>query len=308
MDSNGIRLQLRVNKANANAGNPNSPSLFEYKFTAAKTLYQWASAIHELGAQAPGTYSAESTYKQKLEAITTLVTKRNALSSGNNYGNALAQLRTNEIDWDPNTTLLSRRVWEFREHKLTDCALGANRCFLSLGPLVQTPDDSLNRSTTLDNYLVANEAAILNETNVLPTNFGSYASHSGGGAAGSVNEAIRWETTAAVPGYNSLARHLFGFAACNGCHYSETGIDRMHIKPRKQYQKAALSAFLGVNNAVDPLAPDAMNGSIPAEVFTVDDPVSLEPREYNEPWRRACELKRILNFVATPYTKASGAH
>jgi hypothetical protein len=177
-----------------------------------------------------------------------------------------------------------------------------------MAPVAQTPDNSLNRTLPLDNYLVANEANILTETNTLPPNFASLVSFSGSGPVGNTNEAIRWSASDALPGYNSLARHHLGFATCNGCHYSETGIDRTHIKTRKRLFKSALSGFLGVNNATDPLAPDPIDPALPAAVFEVEDPVSAEPRQYNEPWRRACELKRILNHVATPWSKATGAH
>ena len=51
-------------------------------------------------------------------------------------------------------------------------------------------------------------------------------------------------------------------------------------------------------------APNAA-GNLPAAVFTFKDATGVN-RQYNEPWRRVCEVTSILNGVALPVTRGNG--
>jgi len=259
-----------------------------------------------LGALDPGTKTADSLYKKRLEAIVDLVVSRNAMPGAANLGSALNQIRTNETAFDPGADTAAR-MWQLREHKLRDCMLGSNKCLLSLSPVQQTPHNSVNRSAQLDAFLTSSQDSILAEAQSLPPSLGTLVSNSGSGPAGSPTEAVEWNVSSGFGGSLApLARHLFGLSTCNGCHYSETGFDRMHIHPRKAGEEAAVSAFLSVT--LSSVAPNPANPGLPLFSWTVRDPVSGETRELNEPWRRVCEMRRVLAGVRTPWTKSSGAH
>jgi hypothetical protein len=99
----------------------------------------------------------------------------------------------------------------------------------------------------------------------------------------------------------NTARHHFGFGTCNGCHYIETSnqLGFFHIAPREPNTVAGMSSFLSVNGAADPLASaDNIN---PTNYQTVNNPGGGSTIfKYNEPWRRACEIRRILTGSSTP--------
>ena len=96
-------------------------------------------------------------------------------------------------------------------------------------------------------------------------------------------------------------RHLFGLGTCNGCHTNETATAFTHVGPRPQNQRAPLSPFMAVS-----AAPNAA-GNLPAQVFAFRDATGVN-RQYNEPWRRVCEMRRLLAGDPTPWSKRSGAH
>ncbi|MFE8597233.1 hypothetical protein [Archangium violaceum] len=48
--------------------------------------------------------------------------------------------------------------------------------------------------------------------------------------------------------------------------------------------------------------------SKPLYYISPTDPVDGETRQYNDLWRRKCEMQRLLNFWTEPLFKPSGAH
>jgi hypothetical protein len=66
-----------------------------------------------------------------------------------------------------------------------------------------------------------------------------------------------------------------------------------------------ISSFLSVGGASDPLA--TTDTLAPTSVQTVQDPAGSGIKfKYNEPWRRACEIRRVLSGSTTPFTKPTG--
>ncbi|WP_437830730.1 hypothetical protein [Sorangium sp. So ce1153] len=281
--------------------------ILEYKLPNSRDLIDWAYDFNELSwFSTMGSKTQNSTYKNWLERLTERVVASGAMPGAPN-GSAISQIRTNEIDFQSGTS----KVWEFREHKLMDCAGTPSACFLKLASLAKTPDSSRNRSAALDTFLISNEQNILAESYEIPTAMQTLRSISGSGAAGTPTEAVHWNVSNATTSYDPLARHIFGFGTCNGCHYSETDTSssRAHIKWRKIGQAAQLSTFLSIEPGVNPIEPDPNNSSAPLNAQSFSDPVSGDLRQYNESWRRACELRRILDEGGgTPYTRPSGAH
>lgn len=253
--------------------------IFEYKLPTTRDAFFWASAWHQLSSITPGT----APYLSHLQWLLDEITLPGKMPGAPNNGSAIGQVRTNERVMDA--------VWELREYTLQGRPLTRNRWSLVNHPLAQTPDDSLNASGPLDAYLVANEPAILSETHVVDPSL------IGGGSTAP----LTWNVSGGSVGLSPDARHLFALATCNGCHSDETGTAFVHVDNRASGSTAPLSGFLSV-------APRRGAGGSPATSHAVTDPVTGATFQYNEPWRRTCEVTRILNGDPDPYTKASGAH
>jgi hypothetical protein len=203
-------------------------------------------------------------YNAALEAITTQFAGRGAAPSSPN-GSALSQLRTNEIALDA--------PWELREFKIS-----ATTGLLTPDTVKLTPDLSFDGTQTLADFVNQNEATILQEKHVVPETFG-------GGpflGAASLNNLTAW----AAPGINNNeARHRFSLNTCNGCHgFAETGTQFLHVFPRFPGQQADLSGF--------------MTG------ITMPDPVSGEPRTFNDLGRRKVDLQSLVCPIPTVELKA----
>ena len=121
------------------------------------------------------------------------------------------------------------------------------------------------------------------------------------------NSAVLWEQpNPVVTGnveWDASIRHAFGFATCNGCHYLETlnQNQQFHIAPRPPGIPANLSPFLMIGL-------DSTNNDLPLYYYDVDDQ-DLNTGvvfHYNEPWRRACEIRRVLTGDPFAFTSATG--
>lgn len=98
-------------------------------------------------------------------------------------------------------------------------------------------------------------------------------------------------------------RHNFAIATCNGCHYQETDNvgQSFHIKPRNAGISAALSPFLTTQTDPD------TTGASPTYYLTVPDITDdTNSFQYNEPWRRNCEIRRVLTGELLAFTTATG--
>jgi len=194
-------------------------------------------------------------YNAALQAITDRFAGRGARPSHVN-GSAINAVRTNEISFGGN------QPWEMRQFGLS-AATG------TLAPVTidLTPDRSFDGGATLASYINANQAAIIAETHTVPAVFNGQPFE-----AGAVfNDLSTW----IVPGVDPDARHHFALNTCNGCHSSqETGVTFLQINPRFPGTEATLSGFLtGV---------------------TVSDPVTLQPRTFNDLGRRKTDLAGIV--------------
>jgi hypothetical protein len=256
--------------------------IFEYGLPTAIDTFGWAQKFHALGATPFG-----ATYNQKLQAITDLFASAGAQPGNPNGGSAIRQVRTNEIAFGP--------VWEWREQRLTVVpGGGSGNERLRPDTVKQTPANSTNNTPPLNNWLVANVPSILSETAEVPATFNGAPLL---GGASQAPPGFVWQGPLPPPD----ARHLFGLATCNGCHTNETATAFTHIGPRPQNQRAPLSPFMAVS-----AAPNA-TGNLPLSVFTFRDATGVT-RQYNEPWRRVCEMRRLLAGDPTPWSKRSGAH
>jgi hypothetical protein len=256
--------------------------ILEYRIPPGQPLVAWATQWHALSAIPLG----DPAFNPGLQAITDIFSSQGADPSRPNLGNSIGQVRTNERG-------LGGDEWQLRQFELQDVGRGFSGSALNNTPTSQTPDDSLNNTPPFDGWLQASEASILNVDHVLPSSFLGGVSRENG---------VIWGTTATPP-LDPAARHFFAQQTCNGCHDSENpGTAHTHIGMRPLGAIAPLSAFLGQSAVADP----ALNG-LPASIQTIpDSQFPGIPREYNEPWRRICEITRILDGDPTPYTRGNG--
>jgi hypothetical protein len=211
------------------AGNPlEFTVILEYALPGGtpEAIQAWARDWHELGQLGLG----HPDYKVKLQALTDRFAKAGVMA-GRPHGNALNQIRTNEV-------ALSN-LWEMREFVLTSTALQP-------ATVKRTPDFGFENTTALRDFILANQADVLAERHTVPESLNGARFL---GARAQVPENFFWR----VPGVASEARHKFSLNTCSGCHSRETGTEFTHIAPRAAGQVSALSAFLRGGNLFDPV-------------------------------------------------------
>jgi hypothetical protein len=108
----------------------------------------WARDWHELGQWGLG----HPNHKVKLQALTDRFSKAGGMA-GRPHGNALNQLRTNEV-------ALSN-AWELREFVLTSTALQP-------ATVKRTPDPGFENTGALRDFILANQADVLAERHTVP--------------------------------------------------------------------------------------------------------------------------------------------
>ncbi|HEU4726404.1 MAG TPA: LamG domain-containing protein [Kofleriaceae bacterium] len=173
---------------------------------------------------------------------------------GHPNGSAINAVRTNEIAFSS--------PWELRQFGLSP-ATG----LLEPQAVDLTTDLRFNNSTTLASFINANQAQIIAETHTVPAVLDGQPFQ-----AGTIfNDLTTWF----APGVDPEARHHFALNTCNGCHSGqETGVGFLQISPRSPGSPAQLSGFL--------------TGT------TIPDPVTLQPREFNDLRRRRLDLQSIV--------------
>lgn len=313
-DGNGAPGELRLafglfNPATPAANSLNAEFILEYHFPNTLDTFSWASWLHNLS----GSTAFDANYKSQLQNITDMVVGPNAQPGNPNTGSSLAQIRTLENVFD------SAHQWEFRQFRLT-CS-GGSSCPLSEVPVDQTPPTTDNNTQALTTWLIANQDDISTSRHVVPTSIL---------AASSLSPALPnstvWNTTGdPINGYTLVRpsdrffsfniRHNFAFSTCNGCHYFETtnGPTKLfHINPRAPGAESAVSGFLAQTLDADPNHPGLPDPSNTLQVqdpnFELFDQLNQQPLffEYNEIWRRACEVRRIFAGITTPITTPTG--
>lgn len=236
--------------------------IFEYgiKKRGCVDLRNWAKQWKDLDLNPIGSPA----YNAALEAITEQFVKANSDPTKPN-GSALNQLRTNEI-------ALSS-PWELREFQVGpkgDPLAG----LLKEVTVKQTPDLTLNRTSTLVDYVNTFTATILNGTYVVPLEFPVGRHFLGGSALTPFG--IIWNNPASPTITNRQARHLFSLGTCNACHAGETQTAFTHVKPAPFGAAAGLSGFLTGISVVDPA-----DGS--------------PTRTFNDLQRRAADLDALVH-------------
>jgi hypothetical protein len=202
-----------------------------------------------------GRLPAGERYNAALQAITDRYLRRGARPGAPN-GSALHAFRSNEIP------LGADGLWELREFRLS-----RRTGRLEPTPLELTPDLGFEDTAALTDYVVANQDATLAETHVVPLTWAGAPFQAGA----IVNDLGTWRPD----GVDSEARHRFAINTCNGCHaVQETATTFLHLAPRQIGEPSQRSRWL--------------TGVI------VDDPVTGEPRRFDDLGRRKADLRAIV--------------
>ena len=247
--------QLKKSKANV-IFEYNLPSIWKDPFSDA---WEWANRWHKL-ASAP-MQADDEVYKQQLQTKITDV-----FATANN----LAQVRSEEIDFDPNEGL--NRVWSFREYELrcpTPQPCNAAQKRLMPRTVTLTPNSDHNKGPNANTSLFATWFkspgvidSVLDGTPEVPLKIGDTYFRGAESLAGeATNSAFRTLWGAKLLQDNTLdvitvdgivpykARHQFGVTTCNGCHYDETDTSMMFIRERDAAVESQLADFLKTSTA-----------------------------------------------------------
>ena len=168
------------------------------------TVYDWATAWHNLG-KVNCTAGNCAIYKTQLVDLAKKFTMRD-LDPTKPNGNALSQIRTNEIAFGPQ--------WELREFRLSE-SNGVSA--LRQVPIAGTPQASFNASQPLGQFIIAHRADALNGMLSFPAEILAAV------APGDTHN--RWfiDSKGKMVGLtDESVRFGFAKATCNGCHVTES--------------------------------------------------------------------------------------
>ncbi len=249
--------------------------IFEYgvPLTACHDIRQWARDWLGLTELALGDDASDEDYRQALEDLTTQITSAGSDPDKPN-GNALNQLRTNELSLNGNN-------WFIREFHLTSGGLiQATTANAPDRSFKNTPDgypffDALVSDPTIP------EVPLQMTANGATENFL--------GAQGIVafpHPAPAWGSTSDLD-YSDPdvadERHRRGLSTCDGCHSNETGTPKAHmLHPVTD----TLSPFLVGTDFPDDEAPQVH-----------PDPVTGEPRQFYDLLRRFNDINSLANSL-----------
>ncbi len=213
--------------------------IFEYKVDRGDCmgLKQWAQDWIALS----GLTLGGPEYNDALEALTAQVTTPGTIG----------QLRTDELSFDDPA---GGSDWDLREFHLEGGALVQ-------GTVAQTPQDTLNGTSTLADYVNANAAGIAIEVYEVKPDFPAGQHFLGDHAFGKPVLTF-WNAPGILPftapdgtiTSASELRHTFSRNTCNGCHNAETGTSNTHVNPMLDPgAPSQLSGFLtGITGVPDP--------------------------------------------------------
>ena len=214
--------------------------IFEYgvKKQGCSGLKNWAQQWANLGTLPLGSPA----YNAALEAITEQYAAAGADPAKPN-GSALNQLRTDEIALG--------NPWQLREFQLFATDTDAHH--LREVTVKQTPDNSLNQTDRMVDYVNANAADIVAQRYAVPADFPAGSPFLGGSSQTDTPGFFWNRGPAGKTITNPEARREFSLGTCNGCHGGETNTFFTHVKPAAFGTEAALSQFLtGLPNFPDP--------------------------------------------------------
>jgi hypothetical protein len=254
--------------------------IFEYAIprSGCHSIREWAKSWVALSSLALGSPQ----YNAALEAITEEFAKAGASSAKPN-GSALSQLRTNEN--------ALKQLWELREFRIS-----SRSHLLFEDTTKQTPDETLNGTTTLGAYINANAAKILQDKHTVPLQepAGSPFLATSARASGSQLDTHFEGRNVA----NNDARFHLSLNACTACHIRETGTTDpssttnnafLHVDPRSM--PARLSRFM---TGATPSIQDSPDFFKVVDAF--DAAHQIQPpaiREFNDVDRRRQKLASI---------------
>lgn len=236
--------------------------IFEYGVTrnGCRGLRSWAQEWVALSSLPLGSPA----YNAALTAITEQFAAANAAPTKPN-GSALNQLRTNENALDP--------LWELREFRIDE-----DSHLLFTDTTKQTPDESLNRTAVIGQFIQAHTPEILAGKHVVPDRFPPGSPFMAATSRASLPDQLGTHFQSSPPHFDD-DRHLFSLATCSACHMRETDTRFLHVDPTTM--PAGLSRFMtGSTQSLDD-SPD---------IFLVSDPASSVPREFNDVDRRRVKL------------------
>jgi hypothetical protein len=197
--------------------------IFEYHLPTA-TPHTWAKRFHKLNSPVNGVIPPINsvTYRSILQGITDLFAKRGSLPGAPN-DDAISQVRTNEIQLSS--------PWQLRELRLV--ANGAGQGFLVTSATKQAPDQSLNNTGQLHNFILDNKDAINAGTIVMPdTILGGQSDETTGfpSFAWMTNDAPTKKHPELIDATTKLN---FSMLTCNGCHHESqiTKSGFYHVSP-----------------------------------------------------------------------------
>ena len=179
-------------------------------------------------------------YNQALELITRDFTDHGSNPKQLPNMSSLNQLRTNEIALGP--------TWQLREFRLQGTGGSVPPGLFNLVTVKQSPDNSLNTTKTLWEYLGIAEADILADRHVVPERFPLVPNPFLGAVSNIDSLQFFWT----APNLNTLTdpaetRRKFSLGTCNACHSGETSTVFTHIGligTRRMGRAAQLSGFL----------------------------------------------------------------
>ena len=292
--------------------------ILEYKYPTTHNAQDWATRFHNLRTRSLSdttptlAQSADPNgFAKGLQDITDLVTEAQAVPQGRNNGSSIGQVRTLEQTFSTSTF---NAAWEFRQFQFLPSCIGT-ACPLAEVPLPQTPPIAANPTNAfiqgralnaaeqgVFDFIVNNQDFISRSLHVVQPAM----------LAGSLvflpNDAQNiWAYPNPVDSpnadWNYLIRHNFSIATCNGCHYQETNNvgQSFHIKPRDAGQTSTLSPFLLTSTS------STDGGMSPSGYQAIYDPTDANYAfQYNEPWRRNCEIRRVLSGELLAFTTTTG--
>ena len=283
--------------------------IFEYRLPPKfNNVPTWANDWHALAQFDPSTENFKALLQKRPDEFV----RRGLQFGAPNNGSALAQIRTNEIDFQTPQPL----QWSLREYALSclpdqpNCSI--NKRYIVPREVAMTPDLSWNSSerfADLEAYMNTHSLAImtashpvdkLEPTTKLPFQGAESLAHE------NFNNilGVLWgwspekDVLVNVAGPNGLyVRHMFGLTTCIGCHYNETATFNMFIRSRIEGSSSLLGEF--VSNQGNYLA------KIQHKIQPGEDPADWQDT-FNEPFRRRCEQVHAMKGNQKPLTNLNG--
>jgi hypothetical protein len=210
--------------------------IFEYgiRGSSCTATRLWHRRWRDLGALTPGS----TAYNSALEALTREFTDHGSNPAQLPNQSSLNQLRTNQA--------FDTIEWEQREFRLRGTLSGTAGGTLGMVPVRQTPQESLNNSLTLSDWVDANESSILADRHVLPAKYpgalDAFLSPASRTTSPSVIE--HWNVDMTRLADPAETRRKFSLNTCDACHGGETATIFLHIGLRDPGAESTLSGFL----------------------------------------------------------------